>query len=232
MKTKRRAQGFSLLEVLISIGILGLVMATIYQSLYSGSKEYEVNSRRAWTLHQARLAVDELSEELRQATRLSVTPVQSVANAPAETAAVNNVSFKKVLPSINGVKQETTNYITYKWIASQESVSSAPVTVTSPLTGSTYTLGGAVWIDANGNGVHDDGMLVRIDDNGTRDHARIMCNYLKNDPNGFKITQSVVTVSGEKMLQIHITLTLNFVDSLNKTQEQTVESKVFVRNLQ
>ena len=56
--------------------------------------------------------------------------------------------------------------------------------------------------------------------------------FLKNDPNGFKVTQSVVTVNGEKMLQIHVTLNLTFVDSLNKIQEQTVESKVFVRNLQ
>jgi hypothetical protein len=145
-----------------------------------------------------------------------------------------------VLPSKGGLKQETLNYITYMWVKSGNTAVTAPV---GPST--VYPIPGSTWIDANGNGVQDDGMLVRIDPNPTLIYdqfgvlkstlfypPRIMCNYLKNDPAGFKVSQSMVTVNGEKMLQIHVVMTLVFTDSVNKVLEQTVESKVFVRNLQ
>jgi type II secretory pathway pseudopilin PulG len=232
MTSKRRAAGFSLLEVVIAGIILAGVMAAIYSSLYSGTQEYEVNSRRAWILHQARLAVDQLSEDLRQGTRLTMVPAVTVPNAPAETAPTNNISFKMALaPDSTGKPQVTAQYITYMWAPS-----GAP-SVTSPVTGAASPVGGSTWIDANGNGVLDEGMLVKIDPNpaDANNHVfppRILCNYLKNDPNGFKVSQSVVTVNNERMLQIHIVLTLVFTDSKNKVLEQTVESKTFVRNLQ
>lgn len=238
MSAKRRVRGFSLLEVLIASTILAFVMGAIYASLYSGTKEYEVNNKRAWAVQQARLALDEMSEDIRQSVRLTMTPTQTVPNAPAESAATNNVYFFKALPSSGGVAQKTSLRIGYQWVQSG-ATSVTDVGNSSAVYSSTTTppsFAHALWVDANNNGVKDEGMLVKTDPNtyttAPTAKAKVMCQYLKNDPDGFKVQQSNVTVNGERMLQVHITLTLIFTDSVNKVLEQTLESKVFVRNLQ
>ncbi len=236
MKIQRRDLGMSLLEIMIASAILVLVMFMIYTTLFTSTREYEVNSRRAYAVHQAQIALDEISEELRQATRVSLTPAVATPNAPSESTAVNNVSFKKTLQAVGGVKQETANYMQYLWVKTGNGGTNL-VTPKSPLSGTYKVAGSSIGIDANGNGLKDEGMLVKIDPNPTTDHpngtSRIMCTYLKPDPDGFKVTQSYVQdPNGTKMLQVHVTLTLQFTDSFNKIQEQTLESKLFVRNLQ
>ena len=102
------------------------------------------------------------------------------------------------------------------------------------------------------------GMLVRIDPNHYDPKNpsapatvapypfRVVCNYLQGEPDtssvpivgklwtptGFRVTQSVVKLGTESLLQIHIILALQFTDSKNKLMTETLESKVFVRNLQ
>jgi prepilin-type N-terminal cleavage/methylation domain-containing protein len=257
---KNRAQGFSLLEVLITTAILGFVMAALYASLHSGSAEYETNNRRAWVVHQGRMILDQMSEELRQATRSFMIPAMPPANAPGESAATDNISFYMALPQGSPIpagrtEPETQYYITYMWMPSgvpdttQLSVyqpgASLPVALPG---GSSTAISGAMNINSSGKTNptnHDNGMLVRIDPNTSlQNPCKVVCNYLQGEPDttakggqlwtptGFQVKQSVVQVNSENFLQIHLILALQFTDSTNRLQTETVETKVFVRNLQ
>src|SRR5262245_45679398 len=117
MKKTRRNRGYSLLEVVIASAILVLVMATVYMSLFRSTAEYETNSRRAWIMHQARVALDEMAEDLRQSNRLSLLPIPAPPVPPAtETAPVSTMSFKKALAPVAGVATYTANNISYVWM--------------------------------------------------------------------------------------------------------------------
>src|SRR5687767_2963540 len=105
MKTRRTA-GFSLVEVAIAMAILGIVLAMIYMTLFSSSAEYEANAKRAWIIHQGRVALDEMVEDVRQSNRFSLTPL---------TPPATMISFKKVKkPLADGTAQYTANWITYR----------------------------------------------------------------------------------------------------------------------
>jgi prepilin-type N-terminal cleavage/methylation domain-containing protein len=259
---KNRDKGFSLLEVLITTAILGFVMAALYASLHSGSAEYETNNRRAWVVHQARMVLDQMSEELRQATRSFMIPAMPPANAPGESAATDNISFYMALPQGSPIpagrtEPETPYYITYMWMpsgvpdttqlgnAQYKPGASLPV----PLPGGSSTaISGATFVNSCGKTNptgHDNGMLVRIDPNTSlQNPCKVVCNYLQGEPDttakggltwtptGFQVRESVVQVNNENFLQIHIILALQFTDSTNRLQTETVETKVFVRNLQ
>jgi prepilin-type N-terminal cleavage/methylation domain-containing protein len=271
---RNREKGFSLVEVVITMAILGFVMAAVYASLHSSTSEYEVNNRRAWIVHQARTVLDQISEDLRQATRTSMVPVMVPPNAPAESPATDNISFYKAMPQgyatpVGRSAPETPYYITYMWMPSgtqdatayntlrlADGATGIPVT----LPGGSKVVNGSTWIDASGrnkpNDLHDNGMLVRIDPNHydlSNPSApatispfpfKVVCNYLQGEPDttttggqkwtptGFQVKQSVVKAGNESLLQIHLILALQFTDSRNKLQTETLESKVFVRNLQ
>ena len=225
MTKTRRTAGFSLLEVAIAMAILGIVLAMIYMTLFSSSAEYEANAKRAWIIHQGRVALDEMVEDVRQSNRFSLTPL---------TPPATMISFKKVKkPLADGTAQYTANWITYRTMKADKATSN----VTDPVTGISHKVGGAVWVDANNNTVDtDDYRLVRIDpnlgDDGMTYTTRIMCNYLKPDPDGFKITQTSVSVDGSLQWQVKISLTLVFTDVKNRQLEQTLETTVFLRNSQ
>ncbi len=204
----RRRQGFSLLEVLITLAILGLVLSMLYMSLFRTSNEFEVNSRRSWIIDQARITMDEMTEDIRQGNCLSLTPIPPTPAPGSESYPPSSqVSFFKVLAPKAGVPQYTANPISYLWEAS--------------------TSTGGPRVDANNNGIVDEGRIVRVDENGKR---RVMCSNVKNAPDGFKLTQAFVTIDGVRKVQIKITMTLVFTDARNKVLEQTLETKVFMRN--
>lgn len=206
----RRRQGFSLLEVLVSIAILALVLSMVYMTLFRTTSEYEVNSRRSWIIDSARLALDEMTEDIRQGNVLSLTPIPATPPPGTESSPPSTqVSFFKVKAPIAGVAQYTANPITYLWEAS--------------------TATGGPRVDANNNGIVDEGRLVRVDENGKR---RIMCSYVKNAPDGLQLTQAFSVVDGVRKVQIRIRLNLLFTDSNNKVLEQALETKVFMRNSQ
>lgn len=272
---RKSQKGFSLVEVVIAMAILGFVMAAVYASLYSSTSEYEVNNRRAWVVHQARTVLDQISEDLRQATRTSMVPAMPAPNAPLESAAVDNISFYKAMPQGYAIPAgrtapETPYYITYMWMpsgyqdastyaAARSAGGATGVPVTLPA-GCNTTISGSTWIDASGKNkpsdLHDNGMLVRIDPNKydpknpatpatiAKYPFKVVCNYLQGEPDtsatggqvwtptGFQVKQSVVKNGNESLLQIHLILALQFTDSKNKLQTETLESKVFVRNLQ
>lgn len=254
MNLRRRPAGFSLLEVLIAIGILALVLGTVYMSLFRTAAQYEVNSKRSWIVDQARITLDEMAEDIRHGNQFSLIPTNTAAEG-SESAPATSISFLKGLapkwietPPGSGVKvltpQYTTNPITYRWELSD----------------------GPTAIDANNNRVADEGRIVRIDENGKR---RVMCNYVNNifrspvlqtNPDGSKTVVSAspelkpngsietdrrlwksgfgieetyrMTTDGVRQVQLRLTLRLIFTDSLNKVLTQTLETKVFMRNSQ
>lgn len=212
MNLRRRPAGFSLLEVLIAIGILALVMGTVYMSLFRTSAQYEVNSTRAWIVDQARITLDEMAEDIRHGNQFSLSPNPGLGTAGVEnpTAATSIAFLKAIAPTSAGVPQYTTNVIRYLW---------------EPSSGPTA-------IDANNNGVVDEGRIVRIDENGKR---RVMCNYVNNNSDPLKPGLAIretfrITSDGVRQVQLRITLNLILTDSTNKVLLQQLETKVFMRN--
>jgi prepilin-type N-terminal cleavage/methylation domain-containing protein len=248
MKKMRRNGGFTLLEVVIAMAILGIVLAMVYMSLFSSSSEYEANAKRAWILHTARLAMDEMAEEIRQSNRFALVGVPPSGMLGKESLPSSTMSFKKVLPpKADGTPQYTANYITYRLDASDNT---ATVMDTVNIKGP-FNLPGAVKVDGRNNGdkgpagTPDEGRIVRIDPNpdlqGKVYAARIMCNYVKMPdstvippiPAGFQVTQTQIAVpNSQPQTMVRITMTLVFTDSRNKVLEETLETKIYLRNSQ
>jgi hypothetical protein len=240
MKLKVRSRGFSVIVVLIASAILAALRARVYMSLHKTSDMYSANSKRAWIVHQARVALDELAEEVRQGNRLNLKPVVATLEG-TESAPASQISFIKIRtpdPATNKVRYNQ-YYTTYFWQLSDDtSTTTDPgnLAVTAPNPVPPYTLSNGVWIDVNQNQIKDEGRLVRTDPNaneaGQYYPAKIMCTYLKNTPDGFQIRETFRTVNGVRQYQLRITLVLMFPDERNKMQEETVETIVFLRNSQ
>lgn len=64
---RRRASGFSLIEVVIAVAILAVLFATLYSVLFATSTAYTNMSQRGWLEERTRIALDEMSKELRMA---------------------------------------------------------------------------------------------------------------------------------------------------------------------
>src|SRR5689334_2597605 len=96
MKQKIRARGFSLIEVMIAVAILAGLMLMVYMSLHRTTDMYSANSKRAWIVHQARAALDEMAEELRQANRLNLKPVIATPEGVEAVTPSTTISFIKI----------------------------------------------------------------------------------------------------------------------------------------
>jgi len=230
--SRRGEGGFTLLEMMIAMGILAVVMLMVYMSLHRTSDLYTANSKHAWIIHQARTALDEIAEDIRQGNRLNISPVVATTEG-VESGASNRISFRKIAAPVAGAVTYNTYYTSYFWslcdntqtIADPANVGKGP-----------YTLPGATWVDANNNTQIDEGRLIRTDPNpnasGLVYGAKIMCNYLKNNPDGFQVRETYRLVGGIRQYQLRITLVLVFTDNRNKVIEQTLETTVFLRNSQ
>ena len=150
-------------------------------------------------------------------------------------------------PKADGTPQYTTNYITYRLDASDNTT-----TVMDSVNGKgPFNLPGAVKVDGRNNGdkgpagTPDEGRIVRIDPNpdlqGKVYGARIMCNYVKMPdptklppiPAGFQVTQTQIAVpNSQPQTMVRITMTLVFTDARNKVLEETLETKIYLRNSQ
>jgi len=238
MKKMRRNRGFTLLEVVIAMAILLIVLAMVYMSLFSSSAEYEANAKRAWILHTARLAMDEMAEEIRQSNRFSLTGVPPAAIG-VESAPSSTMSFRKVMaPLPNGTAQYTPFWITYRLDKSDDT----PTVMDTVNSQGPFKLTGGVTVDADNKKATTEGRLIRIDPNGDLQgrhyYAKIMCNYMKYDAldptkTGFRVTQTQINVpNSQPQTMVKITMVLAFTDSRNKVLEETLETKVYLRNSQ
>jgi prepilin-type N-terminal cleavage/methylation domain-containing protein len=241
MKQNARVRGFTMVEVMIAISILAILLFMVYMSLHRTSDMYAANSKRAWILHQGRVALDEIAEGVRQGNRLNLKGAIAPPTDGVEGGVSNTVSFVKITKPDAVTKKVAYNkyYTSYFWQLSDDTYTVADPgnpAVVAPAPIPPYKLPGATWVDANNNNIKDEGRLVRTDpnpdDSGVYSPAHIMCNYLKNDPFGFQVRQTYQTVNLVKQSQIRITLVLVFTDDHNKVQEETLETIVFLRNSQ
>lgn len=240
MKQNARVRGFSLLEVMIVVSILAILLLIVYMSLHRTTDMYTANSNRAWVIHQARVALDELAEEVRQGNRLNLKPVVATSDG-LESAPASVISFIKITNPDPVTKKVKFNqyYTSYFWQLSDNTptvTDPGNAVVTAPAPVPPYNLPGSTWVDANNNTVKDEGRLVRTDPNpdgnGRYYPAKIVCNYLKKSPDGFQIRETYRMVNGVRQYQLRITLALQFTDERNKVQEETLETTVFLRNSQ
>lgn len=240
MEQKTRVRGFSLLEVLIASVILVALLAMVYMSLHKTSDMYSVNSKRAWILHEARAALDEMAEEMRQGNRFSLVPVTATTEG-VESAPGTQISFKKITSPDPTTKKTRYNtyYTSYFWQLSDDVYTVADpanTSVIAPAPTPPYKVTGGNWIDVNQNKIKDEGRLMRVDPNpneaGQYYPAKILSHYLKNTPEGFQIREMYRTVNGVRQYQLRLTLVLMFPDEKNRMQEETVETIVFLRNSQ
>jgi prepilin-type N-terminal cleavage/methylation domain-containing protein len=249
MNQKTRVRGFSLIEIMIAVAILAGLMLMVYMSLFRTTDMYSANSKRAWILHQARSAIDEIAEELRQANRLNLKPTIVTSEGVEAVTPSTTISFIKITspdPVTNKVRYNTyyTSYFAQRNDTGNITVDPGnAVLPASPAPQLPWKLSAGGWVDANNNakkvggvvtGMDDDYRLVRTDPNpdanGHYYPAKVMCNYVKKD--GFSIYQTWRTVSGRPQYQLRISLVLQFVDERNKQLEETVETTVFLRNSQ
>jgi prepilin-type N-terminal cleavage/methylation domain-containing protein len=67
-------KGFTLLELILSIGILSIVLVTIYAALSMGSRTWEKGERDIETIQRERVVMNLLSREIKSAFPYKVTP--------------------------------------------------------------------------------------------------------------------------------------------------------------
>src|SRR5436190_2410834 len=249
MKQKARVGGMTLVEIMIAIGILGILLLMVYMTLHRTTDLYSVTSRRSWIVHQGRVALDEIAEEVRQSNRLNLIPVQTTPGEGVESlTAATQISFIKITKpdAVTNKVKYNTYYTTYMWQASDATTDMAdPVNAylascsayQSPSSPGKYIIPSATAVDADNNKNTTEGRLVRVDPNLGEDGlqhcpVKIMCSYLKNTPLGFQVRETYRTVNGVKQFQLRITMVLVFTDERNRVQEETLETTVFLRNSQ
>jgi type IV pilus assembly protein PilW len=104
----RGASGFSLPELLVSLAVIGLVMAGVFTLLQAGLGAYALGTARVEAQQSARIALERMVKELREAgydpTRAGIAPVL--------TAEPQRVVFQRDLNG-NGVIDPTHERVSY-----------------------------------------------------------------------------------------------------------------------
>lgn len=108
MGTWRLASGFSLPELLVSLAILGLVLASIFGLLHGGVRAYGSGAARVEAQQAARVALERMVKELREA---GYDP-SGAGIAPILTAAPDRVTFQRDT-NRNGVVDATSERVTF-----------------------------------------------------------------------------------------------------------------------
>jgi prepilin-type N-terminal cleavage/methylation domain-containing protein len=87
--SRRNERGFSLVEVVIASGILGLVVLAIYSLLHASTDSYQRDTVRQTLQDNARRAMDEITADLRDADSANVLITK--------TTATTNIRFRKAI---------------------------------------------------------------------------------------------------------------------------------------
>ena len=72
---KKIYNGFTLLEVLISITILALILAVIMGAMRLGSKAWETGNRKVEEIQRERISFDLLAEDIKSIYRLEKSKI-------------------------------------------------------------------------------------------------------------------------------------------------------------
>ena len=108
MEAWRAEAGFSLVELLVSLGLLGLLMAATLTVLLAGQESYALGAARVEAQQSARIALERMVKELREAG-YDPTGAGLAAVLVAEPA---QVAFQRDLNG-NGVVDPTRERVTY-----------------------------------------------------------------------------------------------------------------------
>ncbi len=108
MKAWRPASGFSLAELLVSLAVLGLVLAGVFALLHSGVRAYSWGAARLEAQRSARVALERMVKELREA---GYDPT-GAGIAPIVAATPDLVAFQRDLNG-NGVVDPTRERVTF-----------------------------------------------------------------------------------------------------------------------
>lgn len=93
-------RGFTLAELLVSVAVIGIVMAGVFVLQQQGQVAYLWGSARVEAQQSARLALDLMSRELRSA--ISVTDVGSTCNTGISAITFTDASSKTVVYDLTG----------------------------------------------------------------------------------------------------------------------------------
>lgn len=75
---KKEDQGFTLIEMLVSISILTVIMAGMFSFLWGASKHWSTAQNTAEVTENARLGLNRMTRELKQATKVTTAQTGSV----------------------------------------------------------------------------------------------------------------------------------------------------------
>jgi prepilin-type N-terminal cleavage/methylation domain-containing protein len=91
MKTMQRNQaGFSLVELMIAVAVLGMLMAAAFGVLSTSIRSYQNTADQGANVQQSRNALNEISNEIRNATAVTVVSAASITyTSPTDMAPVN-----------------------------------------------------------------------------------------------------------------------------------------------
>ena len=106
MAAWRLAHGFSLPELLVSLAVLGFLLAGIFGLLHGGIGAYSLGAARVEGQQAARVALERMVKELREA---GYDPT-GAGIAPIVTAAPDRVTFQRDLNK-NGVVDATSERV-------------------------------------------------------------------------------------------------------------------------
>jgi len=108
MRTWRQADGFTLAELLVALAVLGFLLAGTFSILSNGVRAYDWGARRIEAQQSARLALERMAKELRDA---GYDP-RSTGLAALVVAAPDRVTFQQDLNG-NGIVDATRERVTY-----------------------------------------------------------------------------------------------------------------------
>lgn len=210
----RRRGGFTVIEVVISIGVLSVMMSLAGLAMMRSANAYQDTTQRTALELRVRRALDRVIDELAGASATSITPPLG------ENFASNTITFQPVVDIAGGV-----------------AVLGAPILIRTEMAPG-EALNGA---DTNGNGLVDEQVLVLIRNPGTAQQVRAViargvpqllegetANGLDDNGNGLVDEPGFsLTRVGNALL---VRLTCQQPDGQGGVQTRTVETSISLRN--
>ena len=78
MKTIRGEQGFTLMEIMVSVGIFSIVSAMLFIAFIQSTEYYNKGQRKAAVIQQARNSMELMSRNIREASSISVASTNTI----------------------------------------------------------------------------------------------------------------------------------------------------------